>query len=34
MTTLRKWYDSNDYQAILAHRTDNSEGSVVFVEGY
>ena len=34
MTTLKKWYNSDDYQAILGSRTDNSNGSVVIVEGY
>lgn len=30
---LRAWYASDAYQAILPLRLDNSEGSVVFVEG-
>ena len=34
MTTLKKWYNSDDYQNIIADRTDNSNGNMVFVEGY
>ena len=34
MITLRKWYNSDDYQNIIKFRTDNSCGNVVFVEGY
>ena len=34
MTTLKKWYNSDDYQNIIASRTENSNGSVVIVEGY
>ncbi len=33
MTTLKKWYESEDYQSIIAFRTDASEGKMVFVEG-
>ena len=34
MTTLKKWYNSADYQNIINDRTDNSIGNMVFVEGY
>ncbi|PPR61916.1 MAG: hypothetical protein CFH10_00999 [Alphaproteobacteria bacterium MarineAlpha4_Bin2] len=34
MTTLKKWYKSDDYQNIIADRTDNSIGNMVFVDGY
>ena len=34
MTTLKKWYNSDDYQNIITDRTDNSKGNMVFVEGY
>ena len=34
MTTLKKWYNSDDYQNIIKDRTDNSIGNMVFVEGY
>ena len=34
LTTLKKWYNSEDYQNILKYRTDNSIGKLVFVEGY
>lgn len=34
MTTLKKWYDSDDYQSIIASRTENSIGNLIFVEGY
>ena len=34
MTTLKKWYNSNDYQNIIKDRTENSIGNMVFVEGY
>ena len=34
MTTLKKGYNSDDYQNIIADRTDNSNGNMVFVEGY
>jgi len=33
MTTLKKWYNSDDYQSVIAFRTDASEGRMVFVEG-
>ncbi|HSG34508.1 MAG TPA: DUF1330 domain-containing protein [Sphingomonadaceae bacterium] len=28
------WYNSPEYQAIRHHRTDNSEGDMVLVEGF
>jgi uncharacterized protein (DUF1330 family) len=28
------WYDSDAYQAIKHHRTDNTEGSVVLCDGF
>jgi len=28
------WYNGEAYQAILAHRTQNSTGSLVLVDGY
>ena len=31
---LRGWYDSPEYQAILHLRTDNSEGHLVFADGF
>jgi uncharacterized protein (DUF1330 family) len=34
MTTLKKWYNSVDYQNIIKNRTDNSLGNMVFVDGY
>jgi len=34
MITLKKWYNSADYQNIIKDRTDNSLGNMVFVEGY
>ena len=34
LTTLKKWYNSDDYQNIIKFRTDNSTGKLVFVEGY
>lgn len=33
MATLKKWYNSDDYQSIIALRTDASNGRAVFVEG-
>lgn len=30
----RAWYDSPEYQAIKHHRTDNTEGSAVLVNGW
>ena len=32
MEALRGWYDSPDYQEILALRTDNSEGIITFAQ--
>ena len=34
MTTLKKWYNSADYQNIIKDRPDNSLGNMIFVEGY
>ena len=34
MQTLRSWYDSAEYQAIIHLRTDNSEGSMVFADEF
>jgi uncharacterized protein (DUF1330 family) len=28
------WYNGDAYQTILAHRTQNSTGSLVLVDGY
>lgn len=28
------WYNSDAYQAIIRHRTDNSTGSLALVDGY
>jgi uncharacterized protein (DUF1330 family) len=28
------WYESSDYQAIIHHRTDNTDGVVVLCEGF
>ena len=33
MDTVHRWYDSDDYQAILKFRTDASDGKMIFVEG-
>lgn len=33
MATLKKWYESEDYQSIIAFRTSASDGKVIFVEG-
>ena len=33
MTTLKKWYKSDDYQSIIGFRTDASDGKMIFVEG-
>ena len=30
----RTWYDSAEYQAIIHHRLDNTEGSMVFADGF
>ncbi len=32
MNALQGWYDSSEYQAILALRTDNSEGIITFAQ--
>ena len=34
MEALRGWYDSAEYQAIIHHRTDNTEGGMVFAEEF
>ena len=34
MDALRGWYDSEQYQAIVHLRTDNTEGSVVFAKQF
>ena len=31
---LRSWYDSQEYQAIIHHRTDNTEGNLVFADEF
>ena len=31
---LRGWYDSPEYQAIIHHRTDNSEGALIFADEF
>jgi uncharacterized protein (DUF1330 family) len=31
---LQGWYESAEYQAIMRHRTDNTEGFVVFADGF
>ena len=31
---LRGWYDSPEYQEIIHLRTDNTEGSLVFADGF
>ena len=33
MATLKRWYESEDYQRIIALRTDAADGDVVVVEG-
>ncbi len=32
--TLRAWYDSPEYQAIIHHRLDNTEGMMVFADEF
>ena len=32
--TAHGWYNSPEYQAIIHHRTDNSEGMLVFADGF
>ena len=34
MEALRGWYDSPEYQAIIHHRLDNTEGSMVFADAF
>ena len=31
---LHEWYNSSEYQDIITHRTDNSEGMMVFVDEF
>ena len=31
---LREWYDSAEYQKIIHHRTDNTEGTIVFADEF
>ena len=31
---VRGWYDSPEYQAILPHRLNNTEGAAVFADGF
>ncbi len=31
---IREWYDSPEYQAIIHHRLDNTEGSMVFADEF
>lgn len=31
---LRAWYDSPEYQEIIHHRIDNTEGSLVFADEF
>jgi len=31
---LRKWYDSEEYQAIIHHRIDNTEGGMIFADQF
>lgn len=31
---LRTWYDSPEYQEIIHHRTDNTEGTLVFADEF
>lgn len=30
----RTWYNSNDYQEIIHHRTDNTEGFILFADEF
>ena len=32
--SAHNWYDSTEYQEIIQSRTDNTEGFVVFADGY
>lgn len=34
MEALRGWYNSSEYQKIIKLRTDNTEGSVIFANGF
>ncbi len=31
---MRAWYDSPEYQEIIHHRTDNTEGTLVFADEF
>lgn len=31
---LECWYNSSEYQAIIHHRTDNTDGLLVFADGF
>ena len=31
---LRSWYDSPEYQEIIHHRTDNTQGTLVFADEF
>ena len=31
---MRAWYDSTEYQEIIHHRTDNTEGTLVFADEF
>ena len=33
MDTIHRWYDSEEYQAILGFRTGASDGQLLFVDG-
>lgn len=33
METAKGWYESEEYQAILAYRTENSKANFIWVEG-
>jgi len=33
MAAAKGWYDSAEYQAILPHRTNNSKGNFVWLQG-
>lgn len=32
--TAETWYNSEAYQAIIRHRTDNATGTLILVDGY
>ena len=31
---MRAWYDSTEYQEFIHHRTDNTEGTLVFADEF